>query len=95
MADYSMQLELAEDIKGRFNTIGAQLESIGSTLNGAINRNLADMDGPTKDAFEPVQAQYNQNHGQVVNDLKLAENGLDHIIQEIRAGEQRGVSMWS
>jgi uncharacterized protein YukE len=90
-----MQLELAEDIKGRFNTIGSQLESIGSTLNGAINRNLADMDGPTKEAFEPVQKQYNDNHAAVVADLRVAEDGLQRIIDEIRAGEQRGVGMWS
>lgn len=95
MADYAMQLELAEDIRGRFATIGSQLESIGSTLNNAINTHLADMDGPTKEAFEPVQTAYNGNHQKVISDLKVAENGLDHIIQEIQAGEKRGVSMWS
>jgi uncharacterized protein YukE len=94
MADYSMQLDLAEDIKNRFNTIGAQLNHIGSELNSAINRHLAEFDGPTKDAFEPVQKQYSTDHEAMTADLKLAEDGLGRIIEEIRMGEQRGTAMW-
>jgi uncharacterized protein YukE len=94
MSDYSMELHVVEDISQSIQAVANHLNQVGETLSQQVKQHTNEFEGDTKNAFVTVEAQYEQAHETMTNDLALAQRDLEDIRNHILEAERVGSSKW-